>query len=362
MALLERLLTPRCRREQAAGTTFADLVAARAHAGAAGEGRREYERTRAAFERSCGRVEDAYFAPDGSAGVAITASSEGLARLHVVADGATQTHPELGGLVEDWEALATRAQLLRGGNALVCMRRIFGPVKDLVVLALAAQGGKLDLKPHLPALRVENERDLADVSAFYVRTATRSAYIEYFLGMIVGVLSNLALAAGALAFVGYGAPELWGVKVAQADQARALLAVIAGGMGVFLSVLMRMSAGRFTVDYEIERRDLRVIASFRPYIGAVSGLAVLFALKGGVLVVHDGDANAWVLGLLAFVAGFSERFARDTFLRGAGVAQDAGDAADAPAAPATAPARRQLAERADGAGARAAAPAGDGSG
>ncbi len=73
-----------------------------------------------------------------------------------------------------------------------------------------------------------------------------------------------------------------------------------------------MTTGRFGVAYEIGRTRLFVIGSFRPFIGAAFGAATFFALQAGFISVKDKSFP--VIVFVAFLAGFSERFARDTIL------------------------------------------------
>jgi len=162
---------------------------------------------------------------------------------------------------------------------------------------------------------------LAAALDYYTANAKRCAYFEYFAGMIRGVLVNIVLAFGLVFFARNAAPWLWhDVDLENKALAEAFGCVVAGGIGTFFSVVLRMTTGSFHIDYEIGRRRLRLIGSFRPFIGAASGLALFFAAESGVVKlpgatrVMPNYKEFYLLAFFAFLAGFSERFARETFL------------------------------------------------
>ena len=81
---------------------------------------------------------------------------------------------------------------------------------------------------------------------------------------------------------------------------------------------MRRDEG-FTLDYEVGRSQSFRLGSFRPFLGAVFGLVIYFALESGLLQIAVPDSNAatdatdvslYFLAFIAFVAGFSERLAQ----------------------------------------------------
>ena len=74
---------------------------------------------------------------------------------------------------------------------------------------------------------------------------------------------------------------------------------------------MRMSSNRFGVDYEVGRATVRRLGSFRPFIGAVFGMALYFLFQSELLhtsVPDDPGTSFFFFGILAFLAGFNERF------------------------------------------------------
>lgn len=231
-----------------------------------------------------------------------------------MSDLATAHTPEVAGLIQSWDVLAVRAQHLRGPNAQVCMRWIFGAVSYLLGTVLASSG------PLDPATTKEIvKRQTAALEAatqYYAENASRGAYLTYFWGMCFGALCNGALAFGFVALVHWGVPHLWHLEVSNTGQAFAVGAVVAGAMGTILSVLLRMTRGGFAVSYEVGWSRLFVIGSFRPFIGAVTGLATYFAIRADLTATTTTDHSKTfaLVAFLAFVSGFSERFARDTIM------------------------------------------------
>ena len=87
-------------------------------------------------------------------------------------------------------------------------------------------------------------------------------------------------------------------------------------------MLMRMTGGQFnmnlpTLDAEMGKTDLHLVAAARPLIGAVSGV-IAYALVRSSLVPLDppgGEDPTFLWMGVAFLAGFSERLAQDMFAR-----------------------------------------------
>src|SRR5207237_6094728 len=60
----------------------------------------------------------------------------------------------------------------------------------------------------------------------------------------------------------------------------------AGAIGAVVSVMARMGSGKeesFSLDYEVGRKAIRRIGSFRPVIGAIFAVVLYFALRGGLV-------------------------------------------------------------------------------
>lgn len=92
-----------------------------------------------------------------------------------------------------------------------------------------------------------------------------------------------------------------------------------GATGAILSVMTRMAkAHGFNVDYEVGRKPTRFLGALRPWIGAMFALALYIAIKGGVVSVFPEATNTETVSFyaaIAFLAGFSERWANVIFGR-----------------------------------------------
>jgi len=92
---------------------------------------------------------------------------------------------------------------------------------------------------------------------------------------------------------------------------------MAGALGAVVSVIQRINAGKFTLDYDVGRPYAMFLGGLRPLIGGAFGMAITFAFDGGLLHIPVAAAASThdrrlALLVLAFVAGFSERWAQDT--------------------------------------------------
>ena len=168
---------------------------------------------------------------------------------------------------------------------------------------------------------------LDQARGYYERSAHRQAQIEYFFGMGLGtVLLGGFFASMAL---------IWD---AHFDTEPLLYTSIAAGLGAFVSVLARMTRGQLVLTYESGRTIMRLLGGIRPLLGALFGAAIYVLLASGMLTVTpptNGNEAYYYLGI-AFVAGFSERFAQDMIAKAPGA-----DAAPQQSAePAVAEARR----------------------
>lgn len=211
----------------------------------------------------------------------------------------------------------------------VCMRMIMGVVTSLL--------GSLDERKASGGPAVSPDPDeiacmngvLDHARRYYERSAHRQAQIEYFLGMALGI----ALLGGFFASIAV----IWGVQFGTEPL---LYTSIAAGLGAFVSVLARMTRGQLVLTYESGKTIMRLLGAIRPLLGALFGAAVYVLLAGGMLTITPTNGNEayYYLGI-AFLAGFSERFAQDMIAKTPGA-----DAPPRPLAPAVAAAQPPAAQ------------------
>jgi len=105
---------------------------------------------------------------------------------------------------------------------------------------------------------------------------------------------------------------LWGSAHWDEHLHEVVISVAGGAVGAFVSVLQRMASekSKFVVHYDLGKRTLYMLGSYRPVLGAVFGVFTYFVLASGILGTSPPTTTnpLYYYGSLAFVAGFSERF------------------------------------------------------
>ncbi|HJV09376.1 MAG TPA: hypothetical protein VJ653_06830 [Acidimicrobiales bacterium] len=102
-----------------------------------------------------------------------------------------------------------------------------------------------------------------------------------------------------------------------------LVAGLAGSIGATISVMWRITFGRFSpsnaiIAFQQGKKasvTLAVLGAVRPFIGAVFGIIVYALDRAGLLPLKPPDPGADILyfyAAIAFFAGFSERWAQST--------------------------------------------------
>jgi hypothetical protein len=148
--------------------------------------------------------------------------------------------------------------------------------------------------------------EIIEIEKYYDRAASNAARFLYFWGMLAGAL----VAGGASVLIALIAGAGFDVIDLGSLSTRFFFACYAAGaLGAIVSVLTRMRSDRFSLDYEVGRMPAFWLGAFRPFIGAVFGLFIYFALQSELLQVQKPDERKafFFFTLFAFVAGFSER-------------------------------------------------------
>jgi hypothetical protein len=149
---------------------------------------------------------------------------------------------------------------------------------------------------------------------FFLRSVKRATDINYCLGMLSGLLIvfGLGLAGGAI---------LSTLKISGLHLNFLEGSYFGGALGAMLSVMSRMTRNKLKLNYETGPAALFLSGIFRPVIGTVFGIFVYFALISQILHVEapgNGTAYFYFYSVMAFIAGFSERWAPDAISRVAG--------------------------------------------
>lgn len=258
--------------------------------------------------RHCG-INESFYANEFIAGALLTGKDE----LFFVILGWDQfnfdTIPARA-LEADINDLRLKAKLyLADCDARLCHQRLFRLCTGLIAsLRLAylrwpvenqkERGTEPDQK--LMADLNELRRELEGVQETYRRVGLERGQWLYVGGAAIGTTMTVVLM-GVAAILGQHIP-LW-------------VYVVAGGAaGALLSVLQRLTRGALRIRFESERL-LRSGLS-RPLVGVLSGLALFVLVKGNIVLsfVSTNSTNeALFFTGVAFLAGFSERFAQDVF-------------------------------------------------
>jgi len=265
-----------------------------------------YHQTLAGFERRHGEIVSAYWCTHVESAVALTIKKRALpwaspsSEFHRESDWATQNSPDIACELHRCDELAVRARtVLTGVRRLICMQLVMASAAHLLSL-VDARASHADAAKNAAALEREREA-LAKTEEYYREAANGQAQIVYFVGMAAVAIALSIVAAVWLAI----------------DWATPVAALVAGALGGVVSVIQRINAGKFTLDYDVGRPYALFLGGLRPLIGGAFALAISFAFTGGLLHLplaadETGTSRRLALLVVGFLAGFSERWAQDT--------------------------------------------------
>lgn len=289
----------------------------------------EYRRRRELFEDTHGRILNAYWCANSPSGIAITqmpvrwwSRKEGSLAVHVHTAFGDELEALLASALHQGEAFATKAQAVLEGNSLL--------LTNLRVLSASASVMRvadrlMAFEKRVPEEGAESRQravdqqvqdalrnyhvQLNEAEGEYERAAVRAAQARYMWGTITGFPLVLGAVLSFLALISIFAT----LQVQDRDTKNLIGCTIAGALGSVTSVAWRVTSGDFAVDYEVGIKVLRRLALFRPFIGAIFGAALYFALKSGFVDIGQANKDFYYYAFIAFLGGFSERFAPDIF-------------------------------------------------
>jgi len=232
-----------------------------------------------------------------------------------------------------WRARAMEQQtalLVSGRPRRVLLEMLFSVIVYLLgvldsVECLAAVGrGARKTKECSRVHRIEKALEIAQseltrLQEFAEQAAIRAALKHYVIGLFIGGMAVFASAWTASQVRMFEhAPTL--------DLVRA---IAAGGLGAIISVMIRISRGqRLDVDTTQEPFMTCLAGSSRLVIGGALGVALYVLLKAEFVPLEipvESDAAApYFFTAIAFLAGFSERWAQDTIVRSTPLSTSAG--------------------------------------
>ena len=265
-----------------------------------------YDSARAAFQARHGEIIRAYWCSHVESAVALTERKRlrGLRPpsfgFHRETDWATKNAPEVATELHRCDELAVRANaVLTGVRQRICLELVVSCATHLLSLVDRRAGTEDEAQA---AAALERERAAIDkVQSYYCEAANGQAQLVYFGGIATVFLVIAGIAAAWLSIS-------WAAPVA---------ALVAGAAGAVVSVMQRINSGKFELEYDVGGPYAFFLGGLRPLIGGGFAMAITFAFDGGLLHIpvaagagtHD---RRLALLVLAFLAGFSERWAQDT--------------------------------------------------
>jgi uncharacterized membrane protein YqjE len=284
----------------------------------------EYRRRLAAFEAAEGELISAYWCTGTASAVGLTrkerrgiqarirGESEDL-RFHAATDWVAKDSPEIANVLHTCETLAVRVrEVLWGSSERVAQQWILSIAGHL--LGFADREDRRRDKKAEDKLVSRKRSELAKVEEYYHRAGEKLGRIVYFWGMMSGMVAVLLFG---MAVVGL----LWVfTDLDPTNRTTQYLATsyVMGGIGALVSVMTRMSSSRssFNLDFEVGRRQVHRLGSFRPAIGAIFAVVLFFAMRADLFQVLPQQKESFYLyAFVGFLAGFSERWANVIFGR-----------------------------------------------
>ena len=275
-----------------------------------------YRQTRAAFEARYGAIVGEYWSIVEPSAVALTLKKAPLLlspfindnrQFHRSTDWVTRHNPQLADVLFDCENLSIRiSEVLRYTSESVGLKRIMA-VASYVLGVIDRAEGKVGDSDATRIAAKENV-ELREIRDYYRRAGVRIGLTVYTQGMIIGLLLMAFLVSLVVVPL-----VLWSSVTWDLDLQEIVLSAAAGAIGAFVSVLQRMASDKsFPVHYDLGKRVLYMLGSYRPVLGAVFGVFTYFVLASGILgtSLPAKTNHLYYYGALAFVAGFSERFTR----------------------------------------------------
>lgn len=333
---------------QVGAVSFSDLVRAhfkrerarkRGDADAAEAAEQEFCARLKEFEDQEGPLAAAYWSTRNASAIAMTVGkehgrrnpfvdTENEVRLHRVTDWVTKDAEPVADILHACDLLAIRVgEILRGTSQRIAMRWLYAVQEH--VLGYIERTPTHDTKQEHD-LVVEQRRELARIEDYYLRAGAKAGRIVYVTGMLTGA-TVIALTCAIVAIVLTHPAHDWNHNVRVL-----LLCTGAGAVGALVSVLSRMSSGKndkFSVDFEVGRPLLRRLGIYKPLVGSVFGLALYFLLISGILMTRAPSQKntIYFYTIIAFLAGFSERFTGVMFGNAERLLSGEGDQQSAPA-------------------------------
>jgi hypothetical protein len=296
------------------------------------KGRPDFGRVKREYARSYGDIRESFLGTNVRAAAMLVRPPGPMARLrssrkirlHYDGLQAAAVQPEFEAAIWRARSMERQSELILGGRSRkVLVEMLFAVliyllnVLDSVTPPTPGPDGSMRGDRHVrvqSALKSVKE-ELDRLEAFAADAARKAALRWYLYGLPLGAVAGASLiyAADGLSFV-----------IAEVPAGMVRVCFGCGAVGAVVSVMIRITRGqRLVVDSDQANIVTLLAGSFRPLIGAVFGLALYVFVVSGLVPLtvpgKDPKESLFFAGL-AFLAGFSERWAQDTILQSAPVA------------------------------------------
>lgn len=266
------------------------------------------ERLSRAFETAHGNITHSYYCKNMIAAAVLTDRQE-LCVIHAIDDSKVASIADL--LLECDRLNVAIDRILAGADRSSDLKTSKLLLYTVVTKLLSLLDSSA--RPSPPTILTLHRREVEHVRDYFSRAARRHAQFDYFRGML--------RSAGAIAALSAIGTSIWIKFALDLNVIIRILfgCMIAGGIGAIVSVMSRMSFGGLSLDYEADRRLLTTLGAFRPVIGLALGAAMWALAESGILALRprENSNEAIFYVLIAFLAGFSERWAQDMLGRAA---------------------------------------------
>lgn len=234
-------------------------------------------------------------------------------RLHLIFPEATPTNAQIVKSLSRCEKQAVYARrFLEQEDLRQELTLLYWPADALIARAdAAAPGSPETADPPGTTGKDSGTAQLGDViteqmdtaDQYYQYFTQRAVRLQYFRGIGLGTLAVAVLCVLLYAFrtqLGVSIPFLWSVA--------------AGALGALTSVLSSATFGRIVLDRPQGGTWNTMLGAFRPLIGSLFGVAFFALVSADFLPIKipTGGGKVALYASIAFLAGFSHRWAQDT--------------------------------------------------
>jgi len=280
-------------------------------------GRPEFAAMRAAYEDGQGKILEEYYALNFRAAILLVVAKEqagadggaerNVLKMRLYYD-ALQSTTDVDDVFRSARRVERKYSVLLQGKTQEILARGISTTAVVLLSVLDAMVGSADKPKRVQAAAASAQKEIRQIEQNARDAALDRALVRYLGGLAVGAVLAVAVAI-TLSFVP--------MKAETGSQL--IVCLVSGAIGAILSVLTRTTnRQRLRVPLDQGPRVIFLSGGFRLIIGAVFGAAMFVLVGAGLLPIAVPDSAEKVklfFAGLAFLAGFSERWAQDAIVR-----------------------------------------------